>query len=375
VALALFLFEENGRCSWDLRTQLFVRYGPPSRVDYNPAGAQLGEGVELEFRFPRRAVSAYAPEPISFPYNMQFWIWDQLGIAVAMWDRSLLGRYEFPVDLELPREVRPDPGVLASRQDLMAVGGGLGVYRRIPPGMKPLRVTGRVTRFPQPHDTRLLVHAFAEGTTGDSMVASCAVVTRDGRVLERVSRPVSISACEPDRRQVADFAVGVPAGEYRIDVSVSDTRARRGVAQLSSVVEPTAGLGVSDLVIMCQDARLFTGETVLRIEPAQGDEVGGTAALYYEIEGLDTSASGEAHFEYSYSVHALDKHGSVSKGRPAILSATREETTPDHHRRQIVNLPLAKVPPGRYALDLAVRDLSSGARLERRLLFTRVRMP
>jgi hypothetical protein len=292
-----------------------------------------------------------------------------------MWDRSLHGRYEFPVDLELPREVRPDPGVLASRQDLMAVGGGLGVYRRIPPGMKPLRVTGRVTRFPQPQDTRLLVHAFADGTPGDSMVASCAVVARDGRVLERVSRPVSISACDPGRRQVADFAVSVPAGEYRIDVSVSDTRARRGVAQLASVVEPTAGLGVSDLVIMCQDARLFTGENVLRIEPAQGDEVGGTAALYYEIEGLDTSASGEAHFEYSYSVHALDKHGSVSPGKPAILSATREETSPDHHRRQIVNLPLAKVPPGRYALDLAVRDLSNGSRVERRLLFTRLRMP
>lgn len=366
VAMALFLFSERGEVTWDMRAELFARYGPPSSIDYNPAGGQIGWDTDLEFHFPGSRMS--------YPYNLQVWHFDALGMTVGLWDRSLMHHYELPTSETREMDPRPDPGLMAQRQDVVTLGAGRGVFRALPPGARPIRVSATVSRFPQADSARVLAHIFAPGTLTDSLQGAWAVAAVNGRVLMRGTQPLTPAACDPTDLRVAEFSALLPEGDYQLHLTVSGSGKRRGIARTSTRVEPSGpGLAMSDLVLMCTPPAVAIGPGGVRIEPQLLPRLSGTsdATIYYELDRLVTGDDGLARFVYTYTVRPVDPADPEISTRSPVFEASREESTPGSHRRQFVNVPVANLKPGWYELDLTVRDLRSDRSVMRRLRFRR----
>jgi hypothetical protein len=105
---------------------------------------------------------------------------------------------------------------------------------------------------------------------------------------------------------------------------------------------------------------------VVSIEPSWSGRLSGraTALVYYELENLTTRADGTSRFAYTYAL--LPTGTDEQAGAPeALFEATREEENVGTHRRQFVRVPVASVAAGRYELRIVVRDLESGATVER----------
>src|SRR4030095_8736729 len=126
------LFREGDSLRWDRRADLFVRYGPPAFIEYDPIWAKV------EFAFPRHAHIMYAPPPIDFPVHMQVWHYPQLGINAVLWDRSLRYSYDYPYTNDRSMDPVPDLALVDARADLIALDGGRGVFRAVPPSAEPL---------------------------------------------------------------------------------------------------------------------------------------------------------------------------------------------------------------------------------------------
>ena len=376
VSTAIYLFSERGEVFWDMRAELFARYGPPSSISYNSAGAQIGWGVDLEFRFPRAYANRYVPESHAYPFNMQQWHYDALGMSVPIWDRSLTHHYELPYSGTRDLDPRPDPTLLAGRPELVALGAGRGVFRALPPGSAPLPLTASVIRFPQGDSTRVIAHVFAPGTPIDTLEGTWALVDGSGRIVGRGSQLLAPAACEPAEQRVAEFSALVPPGDYRLHLSVSGSRHRRGLTRMTTHVDSLdAGLAMSDLVFMCTPPLIATGPGGVHAEPDLARQVSGTrdATVYYELDRLVTDRSGWARFAYTYSVHRAATENSGKDHRARLFEVTREEATLGTHRRQFVSVPVRELKPGVYELRLVVRDLANDLTVERRLRFTRAR--
>ncbi len=376
LAIALFLFRDGETVRWDMRTELFVRYGPPGAVEYAPAWAQLGEGNDLETRTSRRTESqeglwqrmgSNLPLPMGYPYNLQVWYYPDLGMRVPLMDRSLAQDYALPTSDRGEADPRPDPSLLATRADLVGLGGGRGVFRAMVPGAKPAALATALSRFPVGGGVRVLAHVSTAGEPADSLWGSWAVVDATGRVVAREAHAMGVSACDPTRRRVADFAVTVPAGDYRVDLAVSGAQGRRGVAHLAAHLEPpSARLAMSDLVLLCGERPVAAGPAGVRIEPSWSTKVSGRASVlvYYEIENLTVRADGTSRFEYTYSLRPV--RSDEQTGAPEnLVEATREEETVGTHRRQFVRVPVASLAAGPYELRIVVRDLEADATVER----------
>ncbi len=372
LALALFLFREADKVRWDMRAELFLRYGPPASVEYDPAWAQLG-AKELEFHFPRPGAGPDAVDPMPYPYNMQVWHYPDLGMDVTLLDRHLTQDYELPYSSMVSADPRPDPATLAARSDLVGVSGGRGVFRAMAPGVKAMPVTGSLSRFPLAAGARLLAHVFAAGEPLDSLWGSWALVDETGHVVARESHGLAISACDPTRLQVGDFAANVPPGDYRVDLAVRGARGQRGVAHLRVHLDPIpAGLSMSDLLLLCGSRPTSFGPEGVRIEPSLRRHVSGSrpAIFYYELERLATRADGSARFSYTYSVRST-REEEEGRAPRAAFEATREEENVGPHRRQFVTVPLARLTPGPYELRIEVRDLVGGATVSGSLEFVK----
>lgn len=368
LALALFLFSDGDRILWDRRADLFLRYGPPASIEFDPAWAQMG-AAELEYAPTRRLPVAYAPPPLPFPYNMQVWNYPQLGMTVKLWDRSLSQHYEFPYSDEREVDPRPDPDVLAGRTDVITLERGRSVFRTTAPGSTPLAVEAVVHRFPLLAGSRLLVHVFAPGPGSDSLWGALAV-SRDGQIIQRDRRHLGASACDPDREQVAEFAVEVPPGTYRLDVSVRGPGSGRGLLHLQSEI-PQAGdtLAISDLVLTCGE-NVRDGEGV-QLYPDRDRSVASRGAItfYYEIEHLSVGADGTSRFVYECTVRRRDaRHDRASA---PIYHATREEQNVGTHRRQFVRVPLTGIDKGSYEVRIEVRDLIAERAVSAAAMFAR----
>jgi hypothetical protein len=292
---------------------------------------------------------------------MQVWRFPDLGMDVTLWDRSLCQSYELPYSNGQAVEPRPDPAALAGRSDLVSLAAGRGVFRAMAPGAHPMAVTGAVSRFPGADGARVLAHVFAPGEPTDSLWGSWALVASDGRVAARGSHALSISACDPTRLQVADFAAEVPPGDYRVDLAVRGSGGRRGVAHVQAHVAPISGtLRMSDLVLLCGERGTAVDPQGVRIEPNASGRVSGTSGVtvYYELDGLATDAGGTARFAYTCRVRPVPGHGPSVSATP--YEATREEENVGSHRRQLVSVPAGPLAPGAYELQIEVRDLRSG---------------
>jgi len=354
--LARFLFREGGRVRWDRRAELFVRYGPPAFVEIDPVWA------DLESAFPRHAHIRYAPDPIPFSFHMQVWHYPELGINALMWDRSLNYSFEFPYANDFSFDPVPNLGLVSARSDLVALDGGRGVFRALPPGAEPLSLKACVNRFPLAEGTRVVTHLFSPGTPADTLWGSWAVADHQGRVVHRESGPLSVSACAPGGEQLVEFATLLPPGDYRVDVAVHAGDRGRGVAHLGvHVGAPAAGLVMSDLVLTCEstpstiDAVRFAPNVEKRIDADR------SISLYYEIEGLGLAHDGLSRFAYTCTVRPLDRRGRL---RGAVYEASREEENVGTHRRQFVAVPVQSLKAGTYEARIVVKDLVGGATVE-----------
>ncbi|MEO5618957.1 MAG: GWxTD domain-containing protein [Candidatus Eisenbacteria bacterium] len=362
VAHAYLLYYDARRQVWDERGEIYVRYGAPGRQIYNGPGEALSMGLTPGSRM---------------PMNVLEWDYPELGMRVKMQDRMLNGFYLPQLEVGLIHasivEPLPNPDSLARRVDLMGIGGGRGVFPRVPPGTRLLPVDGAIARFEGETGPRLLAGFEAPGGPGDSLMATWVVRDSNDFEVARVTRALVPSACAPTETQVADFAADLTPGRYQIGITIVGSERRRGVFRERLVLEaPTSALTLSDLVVSCgvpDAASIDPEKPSVRIEPNPSARVtqGEPLTAYFEIGHLRHDADGLARFELEYSVRSLQRDSRIwvqrllaPKPVPSPIRTSRTEQQIGALRRQFVSVPLHAMPPGRYRLEVRVRDLVSG---------------
>ena len=348
VSHAYFLFYDPKRREWVERGDVYVRYGPPSRAVYNPVGIS-----HTSF----------------FPMNVLVWNYPELGMSVTMQDRTLNEFYALPVSMDHDVDVAPDPDSLAKLGDRLATRGGRGVFPMLPPEARSMPVDGSVARFETASGTRLLGQAGTAGNPGDTLSADWVVLDSLREEVARGRQALQPSACDPAGWQVADFAAELPPGSYLVGITVRDPAGRRGVLRRTvRVPPPGAALALSDVVVAC-GLPFVAGNAPARLEPNPGARVAQGAPLvaYFEVYHLRADANGKSRFEYVYTVRSAAKDPRVwlqrlfsPRRESAPISASREEENAGELRRQYVSVPVQALPPGRYRLEIKVRDLASG---------------
>jgi hypothetical protein len=368
VAHALLLFRDERGVRWDMRAELFARYGIPDSIQLHPPQALL------EYSVTRYVHNEYAPPPIYFPYNEQIWSYTSLGMRVVLWDRSLHQVYELPVVHEYSNDPRPDPAAIAARPDLVLLGDGRGVYRALPPGVTSMAVRAQLSRFPADSGARLVAILEAPGGPTEALQGSWAVVTAEGRQVARGSGALSVSACEPGELRFANFDAEVPPGDYRVDVAVADGHGRRGVAHLRAAVVPPPGpLALSDLVLLCGPEAAASEGSAIRIEPSFERRLGHarSVAVYFEVDHLVAGPGGASRFAYTYAIRPAVASEARGPRPERVFEATREEENVGPHRRQFVSAPLQSLAAGAYDFEIVVRDLVSGASVSGSIQFAK----
>ena len=354
VAHAFFLFYDTRRREWDQRGEVYVRYGPPSELDYNPLG------MRLSFQF------STGP---SYPSNILVWNYPELGMRVLLEDRTLNEFYTLPVAYEHDPDPVPDLARVDSLGDRVTSGGGRGVFPALPPNAKPRPIESLFASFGGASGGRALGALATPGTSGDSLFATFVVLDSVGREVFRQRRDVTSSECEPNL-QVAEFAADLPPGSYLLGLTVRDRQGRRGLARSDLKVRPPrAALELSDVVITCGVPDPGSVRAMSGITPNVGGRVGAAEPLtaYFEIYDLALAANGISRFQYEYTVRSAEKDRRnwfqrvlAPRAGASPISVTREEENAGNLRRQYVSVPLETLPSGRYRLEVRVVDLLTG---------------
>ena len=354
VSHAFFLFYDTRRREWDERGEVYVRYGPPAELDYNPLDMRLSV--------------QFSTGP-GYPTNILVWNYPELGMKVILHDRTLNEFYSLPVSMEQDMDPVPDMAKVDSLGDRVWSGGGRGVFHALPPGVRPRPVESLFAHFQGAGGSRALGALATPGTPGDSMIATFVVLDSVGREVARQRRPVSSSECEPNL-QVADFAADLKPGSYTLGLSVRDNANRRGVARSDFTVEPPrAKLELSDLVLTCGRPDPTATPAMAGLAPNVAARVGAADPLtaYFEIYGLALGAGGQSRFQYEYVVRSAEKDRRnwfqrvlAPKPGQTPIAATREEQNAGNLRRQYVIVPIDNLIAGRYRLEVRVVDLLSG---------------
>jgi GWxTD domain-containing protein len=358
VAHAYFTYSDAAGVRWDLRAKLYSRLGAPAVVEAVPplmyGGRQEGD--------------------------WQRWTYPELGLRVWMQAQNALGGFYEPFTLSsIP--AMPFPDSLARRRELQPVNAGWAVFPKLPPGVTPLDVECAVARFVATSGPSLLVNAECPGSAVDSMWVDWVVLDSTRAEVARASRAMSPSACDPTESRVAAFTAGLAPGRYRVGVEVHDAKHGMGVQRRDVVIEPVVdGLATSDLVVTCgtAEASTMSGPSV-RVEPNASARIAPGAPLtaYFEIYHLARGAEGAGRIEYDCTVRAdqKDRRGWLSRAidplkLPPPIEVRREAEVSDSLRRQFVSVNVATMPPGRYVVELHVRDLLSGEQASSLAAFT-----
>ncbi len=358
VAHAFFLYYRPKLGEWDERGEVYVRYGPPSHTTYNPIGDPL--------RFNFMTGSPY-------PANTMVWTYQDLRLQVVMQDRTLNEYYQLPVSLWQDPDPIPHPAVIAASDSMLLARSGRGVFRTLPPGTQPLQIAGAVGRFYTPQGPRLFGQVEVPGTPEDSVSAAWVVLDSARTVVVRGSRSLVISACDPVELQVADFVSDIRPGTYTVGLSVKDREGRRGTLRRDVVVPaPLGRLTVSDVVITCGTPYIEEqrgGPPIVRIEPNPTARVpkSGPLTAYFEVYELTPDAGGRSRFHYEYTVRSAEKDPRIwvqrvfaPRALPDPIQVSHEEEQVGSRRRQFVSVPVSALPPGRYQIEILVRDVVSG---------------
>ncbi len=367
VAQAYFLYFDPKRREWDERGEIYVRYGPAERVMYNPLPDLLDEpNTDGRVRF---GPGTFRYINAAFPMNVLLWKYPKLGMTVRLEDRSLSEYYLLPMSVDLDPDPRPDPDSLARRGDQLALTDGRGVFPKLPPGVTPLRVTGHIARFSGDRGPRLVADVETPGGPSDSLRAEWVVLDSARAEVARGVTTLAPSACAPTEVRVADFAKDLPPGPYLVGITVREGESRRGVYRTEVSLPPDSEqLALSDVVVSCGTPPIGAGPGV-RIEPNARGLVspGGMLTAYFEIYHLSVDGDGQSRFEYDCVVRSAERDPRIwvkrlFAPRPRIpeIATRRAAENVGPLRRQFVSVPVGALPPGRYRLDITVRDLVAG---------------
>lgn len=363
----LMYFDPRTR-QWDERAEVYVRYGPPERATYNPVGVPLrsdnaGRG---------------AGNNIAFPLNVLVWEYPSLGMTVTMHDRMLADRYELPVSLDRDLDPRPEPDSVAGAERL-ATHALRGVFPTLPPGSRPLEVRAQIARFERVDGTpRVFVAVATPGRATDGLTAEFVVLDADARTVARERRALTPSACDPADLRTATFEAALPAGDYLVGASLRGSGRRGAVREPVTLRASDSTLAVSDLVITCGTP--LAGESNVRLDPDPEPvvEASGMLSAYFEVYHLSEGPDGQARFEYETSVRPVEQDTRVwlqrwlaPRRETQGLGVTRADVVTGGVRRQFVRVPAGTLPPGRYRLEVRVRDVLTGEEQRRSAGFTR----
>jgi len=355
VTQAYFLYYDAKRRVWDERGEIYVRYGPPEEMRYNPVGTML-----------------YTPwtgigNRLRFPMNVLVWFYHRLGMVVILNDRSLTENYELPLSMDFDTDPRPSPGPLAA-SGLLWTPGLRGTFSPLPPGVEPLDVASQLARFEgTAGGGRLFAGLSAPGTPSDSLQAEFVVLDSAYREVHRQRRTLSPSACEPADMRVADFDVALPPGRYLVGLSAGAGSRRGSTKEKVEIVAVDSSLAMSDVVVTCGLPAGPVSSVRLDPNPSAHVEVGQPLVAYFEVYHLARGADGEGRFEYETAVRSATPDRRIwlqrllsPKRDGENLGFTRQDKVLGTVRRQYVSVPLTGLPPGRYRLEVTVRDVLTG---------------
>jgi GWxTD domain-containing protein len=374
-AQAVLLFWD-ARTGLDSRADLYVRYGRPGIVEYNPMGVPL----EVKFnrfddipKFPGRFTSL-----ASYPVQVQAWFYPELGMRVILQDRSLRGIYEPAVAYDDDPATRPNPKLIAMG-GLVQTGDGRALFSTQPPREIRMNVRGVLARFRAGLMPLLHLQLEAEGTPADSGTARWRIVDRRGRAVREGVVPFGLSACNPTDRRTATISEPVPPGEYMVIVSARGANHKRGLLRIPTTTEtPASKLEMSDVVLTCGEP--LGGTSVVQFDADFDRAVVGSAPLtaYFEAYGLAPGTDGLAHFEYEVRVAQENESPSLwnrmmgKSSEIGRIAVRREESQSGTVRRQFLSVPTSGFAPGKYRLLVLVRDLVSGVTTQRDVGFAKL---
>jgi GWxTD domain-containing protein len=357
VAQAFFLFFDAKRREWDERGEVYVRYGPPEAVDYNPVGML--------------AVQQFGTGP-AYPLNTQVWAYPSLGMVVQLQDRVLTEYYTLPISMDHDMDPMPDPAAVAARGDLLQARSGRAVFPMLPPGTRPMHVDGTIARFSGTNGPHLYGQVAMNALPDDTLHVDWVVLDTSMTEVARAARAPSPSACDPAAVRVADFAADLKPGRYVVGMTVHDAHGGRGVFRRSTVMVGTPPtLSLSDPMVLCGRPEVIgagAAEPSVHLEANSSAVIDGAGPLgvYFEMYDLRPDADGTSRFEYQCTVASAEKDARfwlqrVLQPRPRIpeISAGRREEQQGNLRRQFVTVPVGELKDGRYRLDIKVRDLNA----------------
>ena len=379
VARASLLYSDSWAPRWDMRAELYVRYGAPEHIAFqHPAfpDAQFQKNPEDGWVDP---ITGYAHptgmDPMWFPMHTQVWEYPQLGMAVLLQDLTVSQHYELPRSPYEEMDPAPDPARLA-QSGLLATAGGRGVFAPLPPGERPLAIAAMVSAFQGEHGPRLLANVAAPGIPGHALHAQCVVLDSVEREVGRAERELSASRCDAATTRAGEFAFDLPPGRYRVAMSVVDGEKGRGVVRAPRELMPLPGtLALSDIVLVCGPLETLPVGGSVRLDPNLGRRIGGSEPLlaYFEVYALRPDAAGATKFEYEYRVHSLARDTRpwfkrvLSRPDAERISVHAPEEGVGSTRRQFLSVPAHSLPPGRYRLEVIVKD--HGATVRRAVEF------
>lgn len=368
VAQSFFLYYDTKHREWDERGEVYVRFGPPGKVLYNPIGVSLYE-------------RASAGSSVAFPINVLVWSYPELGMSVMLKDRVLSEYYLLQRFDDHEPDPHPDPEVLA-RSGRLATAGARGVFPVRAPGVRALPLRTSIARFALERATHVLASLEVQAQPSDSIGAECVVLDSLMHEVARQRSGLSPSACGADSFRIADFAQDLPPGRYLVGLSAGDARRRGSVRASIEIARPDSVLAMSDVVVTCGISP--AGEPAVRLTANPGARVRGDDPLtaYFEVHGLVTDEGGLAHFEVGWTVRSDEKDPRVwaqrvfsRRAATPDIEAYRAETNVGPLRRQFVSVPVRTLPPGRYRLQVVVRDVLAGAETRGEVRFERVGGP
>src|SRR5262245_41408811 len=232
VAHAFLLFNDPDRPGEDIRFQTYVQYGAPRFGLANPNGIPLYFRTFATAQMPSQGSVARAGGnpgriPMDFPTPIQMWVYPELGMSMVMQDRSLHGHFMPQATGDFDPASRPDPGIVASRGDLIGLGGGTAVFHRLPPREQRIDPHALVARFGG-GSPRLLAQLEAAGSPADSLVGRWVALDPFGHARARGEARLGTAACDPAERRGIQFAAELPPGTYDVSLSVRGSGGRRG---------------------------------------------------------------------------------------------------------------------------------------------------
>jgi GWxTD domain-containing protein len=343
---------------WDMRAELYIRYGPPAWVDQHP---MLRPGLDMFS-------------------NWLVWNYPDLGMRVWMEAHNPTSGYSTPFSF-YAWPAMPFADSLAKREELAAVAHGWALFRKTPPRTDLFGIGCALAQFSTGGGPQVLAQAEAAGEPADEMTVGWAVLDSALDVVARTEAPMGASACRPAEARAASWASTLPPGRYRLGVHVTDGMGRRGIAVRDFVLGADAGeFSLSDLVVTCgPPARSVVPGSGVRLEPETGLFPAHDPQLnaYFEIYHLAREGD-EAPFEYVCTVRAAGtdtrpwlQRTMAPRRTPPPIEFTRRERAQGPVRRQFLTVPIVALPGGTYQVEVRVRDVTSGAEETRTATFVR----